>query len=287
MSQAAVSSAAWAPIAEVDPELWAAMEAERHRQADKIELIASENYVYAAGPRGAGLVAHEQVRRGPAGQALLRRLRARGRRRGAGPRAGPRAVPGLRARQRPAPLGRAGQHGRLLLGPPAGRPDPGHEPRPRRAPDARVAGQLLGPAVRGPRVRGRQGDGAARLRRDRRHRRRGASQGDRRRCLGLPADVGLRAAGLDRARRRRAAVRGHGARRGARRRGAPPEPVPARGPRHDHDPQDAARTARRRRVRPRRSCRTASTAPTSRRSARTPWPRRSTRACSRASRAAR
>ena len=48
MSAAAVPPSAWAPIAEVDPELWAAMEGERHRQADKIELIASENYVYAA-----------------------------------------------------------------------------------------------------------------------------------------------------------------------------------------------------------------------------------------------
>jgi glycine hydroxymethyltransferase len=45
---AAVPTAAWASIAEVDPELWAAMELERHRQADKIELIASENYTYAA-----------------------------------------------------------------------------------------------------------------------------------------------------------------------------------------------------------------------------------------------
>ena len=35
-------------IAEVDPELWAAMEGERRRQHDKIELIASENYVSAA-----------------------------------------------------------------------------------------------------------------------------------------------------------------------------------------------------------------------------------------------
>ncbi len=35
-------------IAELDPELWAAMESERHRQHDKIELIASENYVSAA-----------------------------------------------------------------------------------------------------------------------------------------------------------------------------------------------------------------------------------------------
>ncbi len=35
-------------IAEVDPDLWAAMEGERRRQRDKIELIASENYVWEA-----------------------------------------------------------------------------------------------------------------------------------------------------------------------------------------------------------------------------------------------
>ena len=44
----AAPAAAWASISDLDPELWSAMEAERHRQADKIELIASENYVYAA-----------------------------------------------------------------------------------------------------------------------------------------------------------------------------------------------------------------------------------------------
>src|SRR4051794_35602271 len=38
----------WAPIAEVDPELWTAMLLERDRQRDKIELIASENYAFAA-----------------------------------------------------------------------------------------------------------------------------------------------------------------------------------------------------------------------------------------------
>jgi len=37
-----------ASIAEVDPDLWAAIEGERARQHDKIELIASENYVYRA-----------------------------------------------------------------------------------------------------------------------------------------------------------------------------------------------------------------------------------------------
>ncbi len=48
MTQVAMPSAAWSSIAEVDPDLWEAIEAERHRQADKIELIASENYVWAA-----------------------------------------------------------------------------------------------------------------------------------------------------------------------------------------------------------------------------------------------
>ncbi len=38
----------WASLADVDPDLWAAMEAERQRQLDKIELIASENYTFAA-----------------------------------------------------------------------------------------------------------------------------------------------------------------------------------------------------------------------------------------------
>jgi glycine hydroxymethyltransferase len=38
----------WSSIAEVDPEVWQAMLAERDRQRDKIELIASENYTFAA-----------------------------------------------------------------------------------------------------------------------------------------------------------------------------------------------------------------------------------------------
>ena len=48
MTATAPTGLAWAPIADVDPELWAAMLGERRRQHDKIELIASENYVYAA-----------------------------------------------------------------------------------------------------------------------------------------------------------------------------------------------------------------------------------------------
>ena len=42
------SEVGWASIEELDPELWAAMTAERDRQHDKIELIASENYAFAA-----------------------------------------------------------------------------------------------------------------------------------------------------------------------------------------------------------------------------------------------
>ena len=63
---------------------------------------------------GAGQLADQQVRRGPARQALLRRLRVRGHRRAAGPGARARPVPGRRARQRAAPFRGAGQHDRLL-----------------------------------------------------------------------------------------------------------------------------------------------------------------------------
>ncbi len=48
MSTTAPTGLAWAPIADVDPEIWDAMLGERRRQHDKIELIASENYVFGA-----------------------------------------------------------------------------------------------------------------------------------------------------------------------------------------------------------------------------------------------
>ena len=48
MTISPVSEIAMASIADIDPELWAAMQGERRRQHDKIELIASENYVSAA-----------------------------------------------------------------------------------------------------------------------------------------------------------------------------------------------------------------------------------------------
>ncbi len=48
MSVAPASGIDHAPISEIDPELWEAMLGEKRRQHDKIELIASENYTWAA-----------------------------------------------------------------------------------------------------------------------------------------------------------------------------------------------------------------------------------------------
>jgi glycine hydroxymethyltransferase len=48
MTVSSPPSVAWSPLAEVDPELWAAMLGERERQRWNIELIASENYAFSA-----------------------------------------------------------------------------------------------------------------------------------------------------------------------------------------------------------------------------------------------
>ena len=72
-------------IADVDPVLWEAMQGERRRQHDNIELIASENYVSAAVMEAQGSWLTNKYAEGLPGQALLRRLRVRRRRRDAGP----------------------------------------------------------------------------------------------------------------------------------------------------------------------------------------------------------
>ena len=48
MSVTDAARAAWATVAELDPEVWSAMRGEADRQRWKIELIASENYTFAA-----------------------------------------------------------------------------------------------------------------------------------------------------------------------------------------------------------------------------------------------
>ena len=62
-------------LKDADPEVFAAITAEEHRQRDELELIASENYTSARGDGGGRLGPDEQVRRGASRPALLRRLR--------------------------------------------------------------------------------------------------------------------------------------------------------------------------------------------------------------------
>ena len=158
-------------IAEVDPELWEAMQGERRRQHDKIELIASENYVSAAVMEAQGSWLTNKYAEGLPGKRYYGGCEYVDVAETPRPGARPGALPGRRARQRPAALGRAGQHGRLLQRPRAGRPDPGHEPGPRRPPDPRHGAQLQRQAVRGPRLRRPPGHRAHRLRRAWRRRR--------------------------------------------------------------------------------------------------------------------
>jgi len=54
MSVTDAAHAAWATVAELDPEVWSAMRGEADRQRWKIELIASENYTFAAVMEAAG-----------------------------------------------------------------------------------------------------------------------------------------------------------------------------------------------------------------------------------------
>ena len=162
-----MSSAAGRPIAEVDPELWAAMEAERRRQRDKIELIARENYVFAAVMEAQGSWLTNKYAEGLPGKRYyggcefvdiaedLAQERALA------------LFPGAEhVNVQPHSGAQANMAAYFAVLEP-GRPDPGHEPRPRRPPHPRLAGQLLGPPVRGPRVRRRPRDRADRLRRAR------------------------------------------------------------------------------------------------------------------------
>ena len=66
-----------ASLDRADPEIYSAVADELGRQKKQIELIASENIVSKRGAAGAGLGAHQQIRRGLSGPALLWRLRIR------------------------------------------------------------------------------------------------------------------------------------------------------------------------------------------------------------------
>ncbi len=119
---------------------------EIERQNDGLELIASENFVSPAVLEAMGSSADEQVRRGAAGQALLRRLRDRGPGRADRDRSRQAAVR-RRPRQRAAALGRVGERRGVPRLPEAGRHAAGAGPLAGRPPHARLAGELLRPAV--------------------------------------------------------------------------------------------------------------------------------------------
>ena len=131
----------------------------------------------AGDPRLPGLGAHQQVRRGLPGQALLRRLRARGRGREPGHRAREGAVR-RRARERAAARRRPGQRRRLPRAAGPRRPHPGHEARPRRPSHPRDEDQLLGQALRHRRLRRARGGLAPRHGRAPAARRRVQAQAD-------------------------------------------------------------------------------------------------------------
>ena len=246
-------------IAEVDPVLWEAMLGERRRQHDKIELIASENYVSAAVMEAQGSWLTNKYAEGLPGKRYyggceyvdvaerLAQERALALFPGAEhvnvqPHSGAQAnmaayfsvlEPGDRIMGMNLAHGGHLTHGMAL----------------------NFSGRLYEVHAYGVRQDTERIDYDAMEAQAREVRPKlivgGASR--------LSAAVGLRADGRDRPRRRGAPVHRHGPRRRARRGRRPPEPVPARRPRHDHDPQDAARAARRADLRPRGRCRPAST----------------------------
>ena len=63
-------------IANTDPELWAAIQAEHQRQEDHIELIASENYASPAVLAAAGTQLTNKYAEGYPGRADLRHRHA-------------------------------------------------------------------------------------------------------------------------------------------------------------------------------------------------------------------
>ena len=235
----------------VDPEIAAldrrrASPTERRHRADRLGELGLPGRA-----RSAGLGPDQQVRRGLPGQALLRRMRVRRRGRAARDRPGEGPLLG-RARQRPAALGLAGQHGRLHDGPREGRQGPRHGPLARRPSHPRPSALLLGPRVRGRRLRRAARGRTHRLRGARRPRARAPAEAHHRGRVGVRARDRLREI-RSRGRRGRggAHVRHRAHRRSRDRRPAPLSRAP-RAVRDDHDPQDAAGPARRPRPLPRR-----------------------------------
>ena len=173
------------------------------------------------GLRGAGLVAHQQVRRRPARASATTAAASSWTGRAARRRSAP-----WRSSRAPSTSTSSRTRARRPTWPPtsrarAGRPRPGHEPGPRRPPDARLAGQLLRQAVRDPAYGVREDD--ERIDYD-------ALERQATRCgpklivagaSAYPRIIDFERIGAIAHERRRAAVGRHGAHRRPRRRGRP------------------------------------------------------------------
>jgi hypothetical protein len=143
-------------LALIDPEIWAAIQAENRRQEEHIELIASENYTSPAVMAAQGSQLTNKYAEGYPGkryyggcehvdvveQLAIDRCQAAVRR---------------RPRQRAGQLGLAGQPGGVLRPAAAGRHHHGHEPGRRRPPDPRHGAEHERQVVQGGQLRpGRQ-----------------------------------------------------------------------------------------------------------------------------------
>ena len=182
-------------IKKQDPEVFEAMFSELKRQSENLELIASENFVLACGAGSRRIGSHQQVCRRlslsleqenrqdqlQALRTLLRRLRVCR----CGRATGDRTREGnlrCRARQRPAALRFAGQHGGVFLGHQAGRHHPQPRAFPRRSLDPRASPELLRFPLQHRALRRGQGHRGLRLRQHPQDRARGqaAAHPDRR-----------------------------------------------------------------------------------------------------------
>ena len=245
------SGVASARIADIDPELWSAMEGERRRQHDKIELIASENYTSAAVMEAQGSWLTNKYAEGLPGKRYYGGCEYVD-------------VAETLAQERALELFPGAEHVNV-------QPHSGAQANMAAyfsvlEPGDRILGMKLDQG--GHLTHGMKLNFSGRLYEVHAY---GVRQDTERidydalevqardvrpklivaGASAYPADHRLRADGGDRPRRRGAALRRHGPHRRPRRGRRPSLAVPARRPRDDDDPQDAPRTARRADLQPR------------------------------------
>ena len=184
MTRTHPTAASWAPVG--DPEIDAVLAAEYERQMTTLQLIASENFASPAVMAATGSVLTNKVQRGLSAPSLLRRQRQRRHRRAARHRPSEGALR-RGARKRAAPRRLAGQRSRVPGTARHRRHGDGHEPRPRRPPHPRLAGERQRQALQLRQLRRHAQRRADRLRGHGRSGPRASAQADRGRGDGVSA----------------------------------------------------------------------------------------------------